>query len=358
MVKGQNIQKKNSEISPGTIRIKTRNLAPYEKTKKSWKKSSRSFPEAMVIIKLFKAHRNFHTLIDQKNPKFLKGQLSPQNKVQGARINILPNGKKLDKAYSLFARQLCIHNESSTSHWDVMYQNHGGTHAYLYTIEKKQRFIKKKYEVVNKFAKLYPTLRRRIYYALRDKKDEFAVPMYTLLKTYMRIGNEIYYKMNGHKGLTTLKKKDISIRERYVTFSYIGKDGVPTKIKSRFPNVYILRLQKRLKSIKETAFVFMSKATGDIFHDIHFKNAFKRYCGREFYPHIIRSYYATSRVQYFLRMHKHATKEDIRVLFIAIAEKLGHKRFDKKNHVWKENYNVTIRHYIKPALIKRVKAIV
>ncbi len=118
---------KNSEIRPGTIRIKASNLKAYEKTKTSWKKSSKIFPETMLIIKLFKKSRKFSLLIDKKNPEFLKGQLAPSGMTQGARIDILPNGKKLSKAFSLFAPHLMIHDESTKHHWNVIYKNPGGT---------------------------------------------------------------------------------------------------------------------------------------------------------------------------------------------------------------------------------------
>jgi len=85
---------------------------------------------------------------------------------------------------------------------------------------------------------------------------------------------------------------------------------------------------------------------------------FKRYCGKEFYPHIIRSYYATKKAKEFLRTHKSATKKEIRELFISIAADLGHKRFIKKEHVWKEGYNVTIHHYIQPEVLDTVKSLV
>ena len=59
--------------------------------------------------------------------------------------------------------------------------------------------------------------------------------MYTLLKTRMRIGNEIYYRTNGHKVLTTLKKRDITINGEKVKFEYIGKDGVPYREEQNSP---------------------------------------------------------------------------------------------------------------------------
>ena len=53
------------EIPVGTIRIKTKDLLPYEKTKKSWKRSKSKFPEALRIIKLFKAHKNLDILTER-----------------------------------------------------------------------------------------------------------------------------------------------------------------------------------------------------------------------------------------------------------------------------------------------------
>ncbi len=345
-------------VSPGTIRIKTSGLAVWEKTKTSWKKSSRRFPEAMLVIKLFKAHRNFKALIDKKDPRFLKGQVSSEGKPQGARINVLPNGKKLDKAFSLFSPELTIHNENSNYHWNVLYRNPGGTYSYVYTLEKKRELIRKKYQVVKDFEKYFRILRKNLRQALHDLEDPMAVPMYTLLKTYMRIGNEIYYKTSGHKGLTTLKKKDISIRKNQVTFNYIGKDGVPMEIKRRFPDIYIARLKTLLNRIRANQYVFVNNETGRPLQDIHFREAFKKYCGKEFYPHIVRSYFATARVKYFLKTRSEASKDDIRELYLSIAERLGHKRFDKKNRVWKDNYTVTISHYIKPGLLGEVDKII
>ena len=137
---------KKTQILPGTIRITASGLKVREKTDSSWKKSSEIFPEAMLIIKLFKKNKRFSCLVDKKDPRFLKGQLAPDGMAQGARIDILPNGKKLSKAFSLFAQNLMIHDETTRSHWDVIYQNPGGTYSYLYAKKKVERFKKKKYD--------------------------------------------------------------------------------------------------------------------------------------------------------------------------------------------------------------------
>ncbi|UCD55513.1 MAG: hypothetical protein JSV93_01570 [Candidatus Omnitrophota bacterium] len=350
---------KQKKTLPGTIRITASGLKIYEKTEKSWKESSRNFPEAMLVIKLFQTHNNFDALIDKKNPEFLKGQLAPDGMTQGARINILPNGKKLSKAFSLFAPHLMIHDENTKHHWDMIYKNPSGTFSYLYTIDKVEKFKKKKYRIVEEFEKYFPKLKSRVYEALKNEKDFFAVPMYTLLKTYMRIGNEIYYRLHRHKGLTTMKKNDINIKGKNVSFHYIGKGGVPTNITNTFPQIYINRLISILNRTDDSSFVFRNENTGRPLNEEHFKAAFKRYCGREFYPHIVRSFYATNRVKKFLAARKKPPKkEEVHNLFYSIAEKLGHKRFIKKDNAWRENYTVTINHYVQPELVEKVKALI
>jgi len=336
----------------GIIRIKT-NLKVYENTKSGWKLSQKEFPEAISVIKLFEAHNNLDLLKDKKDVKFFKGQLSSEGKVQGARMNVLPDGKKLNGAYSLFAEHLVIHDQSTDEHWDIMYKNPSGN-CYLYTLDKKNIAIKSKFKKVNLFEKYYPLIKRKVGLALKNKNDPLAVPMQTLLKTKMRVGNEIYYKLHGHKGLTTLKKKDISLSGNNVTFNYLAKDGVPRRITERFSNTYIKRLSEILKPLKKDSFVFVN-SQGHPLKDTCFKKAFKEYCGKDFYPHIVRSYYATHKTKEFLKEKRKVTKHDVEELFLSIAHKLGHQKFVKKKNIWIDNYNTTIHHYIQPELVEEVK---
>ncbi len=343
-------------VSVGTIRIQTNGKA-YEKTRKGWKLSKRKFPEMQQVIQLFKANHHFHDLIDTKNPVFLKGQLSKEGNVQGARITILPNGEVLDKAYSLFAKNLTIHDEATHDHWDIIYQNPNGKYAYLYTLKKRQKSIQKKYNHVEEFGKIVGTLEKNILAALHRKNDSEALSLYTLIKTYMRVGNTIYYKANGHQGLTTLKKEDITIIKNSVTFSYPGKDGVPLQLTETFPDIYIKRMREVLMPIKKNSFIFV-KNNKQPYRDSDLKSAFKKFCGIAFYPHIVRSYYATITVQKFLRDHTKATKQEIAALFTAIAQKLGHKKYVKKDHAWIDSYTTTIHHYVQPDLVEKVERLV
>src|SRR3989344_6201899 len=175
------------KVEIGTLRIKSRDLKVYEKTSNGWKISKREFPNALEVVKLFKVHGKFDVLRDTKKPEFLKGQVSKARMVQGARINILPDGKVLNKAYSLFAEDLTIHDEKSNDHWDVLYKNPGGGHSHAYTLDKVKTAVKGKYREVEDFGKKYKILRKKVFNALNDKSDKIALPMYHLIVTYMRV---------------------------------------------------------------------------------------------------------------------------------------------------------------------------
>jgi len=341
------------KVPLGTIRIKVKDLKAYEKKKTGWKGINREFPYLIQVVKLFKAQKKLKQLIDTKTPEFFKGQLSLEGQEQGARINILPNGERLEKAFSLFSQYLRIHDQDSHDHWDVLYQNKGGTWSYVYTLEKRKQHRIRKYKKVEEFEKCYLKLKNNVNKSLLDKDDFMAVPMHTLLNTYMRVGNEIYFIAHGHKGLTTLTKKNVNIQDNTAKFNYLGKDGVPISISQKFSNNYLSRLKHLLKSKNNNEYLFSKN--GHPIREQDFKLAFKKQCGHEFYPHIVRSHYATMQVKDFLKKKNKFIKKDIEELFISIAHDLGHRKFNKKSQEWQEHYSVTVNSYIQPELIEEIK---
>lgn len=348
--------KKKVDFEVGTIRIKSQNLQPVIKTKTGWKETNYKCDNIKRIAELFKAHNNFNKLLDTKDESFLKGHLTKESQVRGEKIKELPDGRILDKAFSLFSPHLTIHDELSNTHWDVVYQNPNGKLAYIYTIDKDEKSKDKKYNLVKEFEKVLPKLNENLDKAL-ERGEPASLVMETLLKTYMRVGSEIYYKRDGHKGLTTLKKRDIKIKNPNVTFSFIGKDGVPQKITKEFPQLYLLFLRERLNKIGKDDFVFADKK-GKPLKDTDIEKAFKKYCGEKFYPHIVRSYYATSRAERFLEEHKKPQKKEVIEMYKEIANTLGHKKFSKKKNEWLPSYSVTIAHYISPKVVEKIGKLV
>lgn len=343
--------KKEREIPIGTIRI-GKDLKVYEKSSSFWRLCKKDFPYAIQVIKLFKKNERFSELIDKQNPNFLKGQVYKE-KIQGSRINILPDGQILGGSYSLFAEHLTIHDQSSSYHWDVIYKNPNGKFAYLYTMDKKSLFQNDKYKKVRKFEEKYPLLLQKVSKALKQG-DYMALPIYTLLKTHMRVGNEVYYRAHGHKGLTTLKKENLRIKGNSVNFKYLGKDGVPQNMTKEFSEAYLVKLGEVLSQIKNEDFVFKSPS-GNLLHEKDFKLAFERYIGEGFYPHIVRSYFATRETQEFLKKNKKLSKDEVMKFLFKVAEELGHKKFSKKTNQWEDSYSVTIGHYISPKFVEKLR---
>ncbi|MBT3397604.1 tyrosine-type recombinase/integrase [archaeon] len=345
-----------------TIRILSKTLQPVIKTKTNWKnlsphlKTTPNLAPALNAIHLFKKNNLIKELVDTKAPKFLKGGLTPSGKSFGARITILPSKHLLDKAFSLFADDLTIHDETSNTHWDVIFKNPTGKYSYLYTLEKKKKAKKKKFSAVDDFDKNLSKINRAVNKKIKESPDKTALATRTLLDTKMRVGNEVYYKAHGHKGLTTLKKGDIRIEDARVTFSFISKDGVPQTITAKFSQEYISNLQKILNKSKKSDFIFTNDSKKPL-KDRDFSKAFKEYCGEEFYPHIVRSHYATKKAEAFLKKHKKskkASKSEIDKLFTHIAEKLGHKKYSKGEKKWKTDYGATIHYYIRPDFVEKI----
>ncbi len=340
----------------GSIRILAKGFSAVRKTRAGWKRAKVDIPGVFDVIKLFEKNNYLGALVDVRTPRFLNGGLSSSGKTYGARVNVLPSGHVLDKAYSLFAKGLVIHDELSNSHWDAIFLNPNGKYSYLYSLEKKERMRKKKYSAVEDFDKSLGSINRAVNRGVRVG-DIMALAMRTLLQTKMRVGSEIYYKAHGHKGLTTLKRGDVVISGKDVTFSYISKDGVPQKIVDRFSSEYVKSLGRVLGKLKRSDFIFANEL-GQPLKDRDFMKAFGSYCGEEFYPHIVRSHYATKEAEGFLGSHKKATKEEVDNLFSGIAERLGHKRYSKSGNRWETDYNATVHYYIKPKFVERILKLV
>ena len=111
-------------------------------------------------------------------------------------------------------------------------------------------------------------------------------------------------------------------------------------------------------SAQSCDFVFSSCKTARPLAEREFKKAFLKYCGEEFYPHIVRSHFATSRVKNFLKGKRKASKEEVENLFMSIAHELGHRKFSKKENKWVDSHSVTVNHYIQPELVDRVRGII
>jgi len=87
-----------------------------------------------------------------------------------------------------------------------------------------------KFHRLYEFGKALSTMRRRLEkdIAVRDlcERKVLAAVILLMERTYIRVGNYGYEKMNGSYGLTTLKDKHVEIKSGEMKFSFKGKKGI------------------------------------------------------------------------------------------------------------------------------------
>jgi DNA topoisomerase-1 len=87
-----------------------------------------------------------------------------------------------------------------------------------------------KFHKMVEFGKALPQLRLKIEKDLSQKdlneKKVLAAVISLMQRTYIRIGNSTYEKMNGSHGLTTLHDKHVKIKGSEISFSFKGKTSI------------------------------------------------------------------------------------------------------------------------------------
>ncbi len=350
--------KKQTHLNNGSKRIKS-NFIPCIKKNNLWIKNPPLKKEILEILEKYDENNLIEEILDSHNKIFIRGFLDEKDKVSGGRINILPNGDKLARGgFSIFAKDLEF-NFKKNKLWDVCYTNASGSKTYLYSQEKVEIEQKEKAKKVDLFKKNYLKIIESLETDLENGIEYLG--LYFLLLTHIRVGNLEYYNHLKHKGLTTLQKKDIKIKDNLIQISFIGKDGIPQEIikeegltqSSWVKSLTLLNLH--LNKLKSSDFVFARDNVP--IHSNDFSKILFNYCGIHFYPHIIRSFYADSQSEIFIKENKKATKSQVLTLFKEIAKELGHKKFNKKNNSYEIDYKVTLTNYIRPIYVEKLKGL-
>ena len=101
---------------------------------------------------------------------------------------------------------------------------------YIYHEHWKALRTETKFHRLYEFGKALPAIRKQVQKDLAQKELTETKVLATLIalmdKTYIRIGNTEYEKMNGSYGLTTLKDKHVTINGSTIRFSFKGKKGI------------------------------------------------------------------------------------------------------------------------------------
>lgn len=91
-----------------------------------------------------------------------------------------------------------------------------------------------KFHRLYEFGKALPQLRTKVEEDMQIKelseKKVLATVISLMERTYIRVGNAEYEKLNGSYGLTTLKDKHVKINGSKITFAFKGKRGISHNI--------------------------------------------------------------------------------------------------------------------------------
>jgi DNA topoisomerase-1 len=126
-----------------------------------------------------------------------------------------------------------------------------GRKQYRYHSQWHQVRHETKFHRLYEFGKALPRMRRQLEKDLLLRglpgRKVLAAVILLMERTYIRIGNEGYERMNGSYGLTTLKDRHLRLAGSEMNFSFRGKKGVFHKISLQ--NQRLARIVKECRDI-------------------------------------------------------------------------------------------------------------
>src|ERR1051326_3981014 len=105
-----------------------------------------------------------------------------------------------------------------------------GRKQYRYHPDYREARDRSKFQRMLEFSEVLPRLRERIERDLRSRdlgrRQVLATVVRLLDKTLIRVGNDEYVRANRSYGLTTLRRRHLTIDGSVLRFSFRGKSGV------------------------------------------------------------------------------------------------------------------------------------
>lgn len=109
--------------------------------------------------------------------------------------------------------------------YDVRQRKQYRYHSLWHVLRNETKFHK-----LLEFGKVLPALRLQVEkdLSLKELNDRKVIALVISLmeRTYIRIGNASYEKMNGSHGITTLHDKHVNIAGDHISFSFKGKKNI------------------------------------------------------------------------------------------------------------------------------------
>lgn len=142
---------------------------------------------------------------------------------------------------------ICKHEQG---HLQATGYDEKGRKQYLYHPLWQEYRSRHKFDKMIEFGHALPRIRERVAQDLRKKgwprEKVLALVVSLLDATHVRIGNQEYLKENSTYGLTTLRRKHLSLEGGEATFTYKAKHGIEQHV-----NVDNKKLVKLIKECSE-----------------------------------------------------------------------------------------------------------
>ncbi|HET8736289.1 MAG TPA: DNA topoisomerase IB [Pricia sp.] len=140
---------------------------------------------------------------------------------------------------------------------------------YIYHSLYEKRRQEEKFKKMLAFSKLLPKIRKKAYAHLNAKgwgKDKLVALIILLLDEYgIRIGNKEYKKQNDSYGLTTLRRKHISLEDDDLILSFKGKSNKEQEV--HIDNEELVPFIKKSASMPGYS-IFRYRDAENQFHDV------------------------------------------------------------------------------------------
>jgi DNA topoisomerase-1 len=176
-----------------------------------------------------------------------------------------------------------------------------GRRQYLYHPLWRLRREEEKFEDMLEFAQRLPGLRamaRRVLSPDRgppvDRTTALALSIRLLDVGMFRVGWDRYARDNGHVGLTTLQRQNVTLGAAEVRFDFIAKSGKRRRMTLRDPeSVPVLSHLKRRRGMPEELLVYRSDHGWHRIHAADVNNALRSWCEGPYSAKEFRTWSAT-----------------------------------------------------------------
>ncbi len=147
-----------------------------------------------------------------------------------------------------------------------------GRRQYLYHELWRVQQDRLKFEHMEQFARALPAMRESLLATMGqgrelDRPRVLACSVRLLDVGMFRIGSDVYEREDGHLGLATIAKQNVSITENGVVFDYVAKEGVrQVQVVQDPPCVGIVSALKRRRGGGPHLLAFRER---DAWHQVH-----------------------------------------------------------------------------------------